>query len=153
MRLDTDFAETILRSFINLKNDDRAFLVGIKMRRRSYPHIRIAVGEIETPDQVLIILDAVGVIGIVIENKAQRIAHAGLHHASKLDLRKSAVAAECNVFDRELLAFLDLEHEIDSAVVTAFSLDRLRHHLSVEIAMGAIEIENVHDVVLDEFAR
>jgi len=98
-------------------------------------------------------LDTVGVVNIVVEKKAQRIADAGLHYASELDLRKGGVAGKGNILDRELFAFLDLEDEIHPAVVAPLALDRLRHHLRVEIAMGPIEIENVDDVALNKFAR
>src|SRR6201987_5177321 len=111
------------------------------------------MGEIEAPDQVLVVLDPVGVVDIVVENKAQWIADAGFHHTPKLDLRKRAVAREGNILDREFFAFLNLEDEIDPAVVAPLALDRLRHDLRVEIAVGSIEIENAHDIALDEFAR
>ena len=64
------------------------------------------------------------------------------------------VAGEHDAPHRELLALLDLEHEIDRGIVAAgFRLDGLGHDLGIEITVPFIDVEHAHDIVLDRCAR
>ncbi len=138
-----------MRALIDLEGDHGTFLLGVVLRRGGHAYIGIAVRMIETAHQVLVVLDAVGIVDVVVENKAQNIGDAGFHHGFELDLRKSRIAGKYNVFHRELFAFLDLENEIDPVVFAArLWLYRLRHYLRVEIAVRPIDIENMDDVAL-----
>ena len=73
--------------------------------------------------------------------------------ALSLVVGKRAIAGERDLPHRELFALLDLEDEIDARAVAGFELDRFRHDMHVEIAVLAVEIDDVHDVALHEGAR
>ena len=94
--------------------------------------------------------DAVGVVAVVVEEKAQEIRRARLDHARELVLRHGFVADEADFPDRELVAFLDLEDEIDAI---ARGIDRLRLDPHVEIAALAVKRDDVLDIVVDDGAR
>ena len=68
----------------------------------------------------------------------------------ELVLRQGFVADEADFLDRELVAFLDLEDEIDAI---ARGIDRLRLDPHVEIAALAVKRDDVLDIVVDDGAR
>ena len=106
--------------------------------------------EVKAAEEVEIAFDAVGVVAVVVEEKAQDIRRTGLDHARELVLRKGFVADEADFPDRELVAFLDLEDEIDAI---ARGIDRLRLDPHVEIAVLAVKRDDVLDIVVDDGAR
>ena len=65
-------------------------------------------------------------------------------------MRHGFVADEADFLDRELVAFLDLEDEIDAI---ARGIDRLRLDPHVEIAALAVKRDDVLDIVVDDGAR
>ena len=64
-------------------------------------------------------------------------------------LRKSGIAGEHDLPDREFFVFLDLEDEIDPVVL---ELDGFRHDPRLEIAAQAIKRDDALDVALHEGA-
>ena len=149
-RFDVHLADVILRAFLDREGDHDAFLLRLIARGGAYPHIGIAMGEIEAAQEIAVRFDAVGVVDVVVEEKAQHVGRAGFDHASELVGRKGVVAGEHDLPDRELLALLDLEDEIDALVLAR---DRLRFDLGFEIAVLTIERDDLLDVALDRRAR
>ena len=81
---------------------------------------------VELAQQVAIVLDLVGVVDVVVEQKAQNIRLAGLDHAAELVCREGVVAGEQDLPHRELVALLDLEDEIDAVVLGAIVCGSIR---------------------------
>ena len=72
--LNLDFAEAIKGAFLDREGDDEALDRGIVFAgRRDHLHVGIAVSQVETPDQVAVGLDAVGVVDVGGLQKAQEI--------------------------------------------------------------------------------
>ena len=105
--------------------------------------------EIEAAKKLAIVLDTVGVVVIVIEQKTQKIGLAGLDHTFELVCRVRGVASELRLPDRKLVALLDLEDQIEAL----FPRDRLWIDPDFEIAVLAIEFDDLRDVIMHEGVR
>ena len=151
-----------MRTFVKLECQDDAVLGRVVVRRGLHLRVGVAVVEVETADEIAIGLDAVGIVNVVVEQKAQNVARTGLDHGFELGCRKCRIADEPDLPHRELVAFLDLEDQIDagerrgiSAGIAAgpFGGDCFRNDMDVVIAALTIKREDVYDVTLHECAR
>ncbi len=146
IRLNLDIAEVIKGAFLDREGDDEALDGGIVFAgRRDDLHVGIAVGQVETPDQVAVGLDAVGVVDVGGLQKAQEIGGGGLDHLLEPIIRIGVIADEDDGSDAGLFAFPDFEDQVDAIVRP---LDDFRHHLHVEAAVAVIDLDDAGDVGL-----
>ena len=101
--------------------------------------------QIEAAQQVAVGLDAVGIIEVAAGEEAQDVGGPGLDDALEPVGRKGAAADEIDPFDRRLLAFRDLEHEIDAV---GRARDGLWLDPHVEAAAVLVEIDDPDHVGL-----
>ena len=151
IRLNLDIAEVIKGAFLDREGDDEALDRGIVFAgRRDNLHVGIAVSQVETPDQVAVGLDAVGVVDVGGLQKAQEIGGGGLDHLLEAIIRIGVIADEDDGSDAGLFAFPDFKDEVDAIVRP---LDDFRHHLNVEAAIAVIDLDDARDVGLHHRLR
>ncbi len=101
-------------------------------------------------EEIAIVLDAVGVVGVVAEEKAQIVRLARLDYAFQLAGRVGVVAGKHDLSDREFAAFPDFEHKVN-----AFAIGRdclwLDPHL--EVAALTVKLDNAFDIVVHDGPR
>src|SRR5579862_133993 len=144
--LNVNRAEVVDRAFLDLKRDDEALLGGIVLGgRRNDLHVGKAVLEVESPDQVAIGLDSIGVVNVRGLEKTEKIRFSGLDDLFQAPGRIAFIADEDDRLDAGLLAFLDREDQIDAIVRT---LDNLGHHGNVEATAALIDLDDALGVGL-----
>ena len=149
VRLNIDLAEPVARALVDGEGDDEALLLRIVDRhRRDHAHVGIAVLEIEAADQIAVGFDAVGIVDV---GRLEECEEPEPRRFRRLDLVLQPlvaigfVADEIDLLDAGLLAFLDLEHEIDAVVR---KLDDLRLDADVEAAVAPVDFDDALHVGL-----
>jgi hypothetical protein len=147
VRDNIDLPKTVLRPFVDREGHDDTLVVGVGAGIRAHAHVGIAMRAAEAAKEIAVGVDTLGIVDIVIEQKAQHVRLAGFDHALELLGRIGVVSGERHPSHRELVAFLDLEHEVGAAVLVGdgFRIDR-----DAEITVQAIELDDADDVVVHQ---
>ncbi len=149
--MNVDIAEMVERPLFDREGDDEAFLRGIVDAGRRYDlNVGKAVLEVETPDQIAVGLDAIGIVDVGRLQEAQEIRFRGLDHLFEAPVRIGIVADKDDLLDAGLFAFVDLEDQIDAIVRP---LDDLRHDRDVETPVALIDFDDALDVGLHHRLR
>ena len=138
-------------TFFDLEGHQEALLLRIVFRQRGNDlHVRKTVLEIVAANQIAVGLDAVRVVDVIAAEKTQQIRFARLDHVAKAKGRIGLVADEFDRIDAGLVAFGNLEDQVDPIVRL---LDDLWNHLHVVAAGVAINFRDSLRVGLNHRTR
>src|SRR5262245_32772888 len=140
-------ADAILAALVDRKSNDETFDVRVILANgRDNAHIRVAMLQIEAPQQIAVSLHAIWIINVRGLQKAEPVALRGLDHLFQAAVRKCLGTYEAEFSDAGLFAFPDFKNEIDAVVR---QLDDLRGDGDIETAGAVIDLDNARDVSLD----
>src|SRR5262249_23533352 len=91
------------------------------------------------PDQLAILVDAIGIVDVASDQEAQNVRLRGLEHSPELTIAEHAIADEADLADRRLLAFGDRVDEVDAVVA---AVDDLGRHADVVAAVLTVGFED-----------
>ena len=131
--------------FFDAESDDDALFVGLIACRTAHAYVGVAVVQIEAANEAEVGFDLVGIVGVVVGEKAEHIALAGFDGAFELGCGKSLVAGKLDLADGKLVAFRDDKNERRASTLV---FDGLRIDLHVEIAALPVELDDLIDVVV-----
>src|SRR5262249_49887444 len=133
-------------ALVNREGNDETLAVGIiRCLCRNDAHVGIAMAEIEASQLSPVHLDAVGVIEIIAQEKAQKVRFTRLDHLLEPLRGIGPVADDHDLLDPGPHALLDLEYEIDALVR---QLDDLGLNAHVETATAMINVGHADNVSL-----
>ncbi len=133
------------------KGDQKALALRIVFGQRGH-HLDVgkAVLEVEAADQIAVGFHAIGVVDVGGLQEAEEVGLRGLDHLFQAPRRIGLVADEADRFYAGLLAFVDLENQVDAIVRP---LDHLRLDGDVEAAVAMIDVDDALGIGLHLGAR
>src|SRR5215475_10142782 len=133
-------------AFVNREGNDETLAVGIiRCLCRNDANVGITMAEIKASQLSPVHLDAVGVIEIIAQEKAQKVRFTRLDHLLEPLRGIGPVADDHDLLDAGPHALLDLEYEIDALVR---QLDDLRLNVHVKTAVATKDLGQADDVGL-----
>ena len=153
LELDVDIhlAEAIPLALVDREGDDKTVAVGGQLGdRRNHAKIGIPLGQIVFAQQLAIVGQPIGVVGVRGRQKAIPAAFLGFDDAAQRAVAELTIADEIDAAYPGRGPFVDLENEIDPVLR---QLDDLGLHGCREVAVPPIEFENAPDIVLHARAR
>ena len=148
---DLDLAELVALALADREGDEEALAVGRQLgHRRDDAEVGVALREVELAQQLAVEIEAVGIVAVVRRQEAVPGALAGPDLAAQRAVAEMLVADEADALHARDVAFVDLEDEIDAALV---ELDDLGLDRGVVAAAAAIDRQDALDVGLHARAR
>ena len=145
-RRDLDLAELVALALVDREGDEEAVAVGRQLgHRRDDAEVGVAFGQVELAQQLAVEIQAVGIEAVVRRQEAPPGALGGLDLAAQGAVAEMLVADEADPLDAGDVALVDLEHQIDAALLEP---DDLRLDHGVVAAAAAIDREDALDVGL-----
>ena len=145
---DIDEAKSVTRTLVDLKSDHKAALVAIKEAtparfyvsiRREDLDVRIAILEIELPEKFTVQSKTIGVVNIVVLEKAQPACAFGRNHKTQLGSAKRIVADKPDRLDLGLYPFSDLKNDFNPV---AAKWNHLGAYLGVVEPLASEDVPN-----------
>ena len=114
-----DRAEPVARAFLDHVGDDEVAAVGSQLgKRRDDAEIGIAFGQVEGAQLLLVGGEAVGIVAVVgLEEAEQAAGLARVHFLAQPLVVERLVADDVDPADLRLVAFVDLEDQVDAVLV------------------------------------
>ena len=142
-----DLAELVARAFAYRDCDEEAFTIGRQLgHRRYHAEVGIALRQVELAQQFAVEIEAVRIVAVVRRQEAVPGAFHRADLAAQRAVAEGLVADETDALHAGHVAFVDLEDEIDTALL---QLDDLGFDGGVVAAAAAIDGEDALDVGLD----
>ncbi len=133
-------------TFVDRKCERESFRRGVVFGARlGDSRVGVAVVAIVEPQLLAVFCDAVGVVDIAADQKAQHVGCGGLDHGGELALAEHVIADEIDLPHCGLLAFGDGEDKIDAVGST---IDDFRYHADVVAPGMPIGFHDAADVGL-----
>jgi hypothetical protein len=115
--VDIDGAELVALAFIDGEGNDETVPVGGQLGdRRNYPEIGIALRQIVFAQQLAVIGDAVGIVGVRVRQEAVPAALLGVDDPAQRRVAELLVTDEIDAAHAGRRALVDLEDQIDAVL-------------------------------------
>ena len=146
-----DLAELVALALVDREGDEEALAVGRQLGDgRHDAEIGVTLREVELAQQLAIEIEAIGIVAVVRRQEAVPGAFARADLAAQRAVAEMLVADEADALHARDVAFVDLEDEVDAALV---ELDDLGVDRRVVAAAAAIDGQDAFDVGLHARAR
>ena len=143
--VDGDVAELVALTLFDDIGDDEVALVGRQLGDRAGDaEIGIALRQIELAQLLLVVVQAILIVGRVGRQQAEPARFLRRHLAAQLAVAEHLVADDVDLADLGLRPFVDFEHHVDAILV---EVDHLRINDRGESALAAIQFQDAADVL------
>src|SRR5260221_10718587 len=113
-----DLAELVAIALADREGDEEPFAVRRQLgHRRHHAEVGIALGQVVLAQQLAIEIEAVGIVAVVRRQEAIPDAFAGADLAAQRAVAEMLVADETDALNAGYVAFVDLEDQVDAALL------------------------------------
>ena len=146
-RHDIDGAELVALAFIDGEGDEEAVAIGGELGdSRHHPEIGVPLGQVELAEKFPVEIETIGIETVIRRQEPPPGAFGRPDLAAQRSVAEGLVADKGDALDARDIAFVDLEDEIDAALL---ELDDLRLDRRVVPTAAAVDRQDTLDVRLD----
>ena len=144
--IDVDLAEPVALTLVDREGDHETVAVGGQLGdRRDDAEIGVALGQIEFAEELAVIGEPVGIVGVGGREKAIPAALFRLNRGAQRAVTEDAIADEVDAAHTGRRSLVNLEDEIDAVFR---QLDDLGLDACGEAAAAAVELQNAAHIIL-----